>query len=81
MKLRSSAGEFRFWQDHRKRGFLFTTHPLQIGATLHAAACKPRNAIPLEDACASLIPPFLTLGDAHIVKFGFPGALDGFCVA
>jgi hypothetical protein len=28
-----------------------------------------------------VISPFLTLGDAHIVRFGFPGALDGFCVA
>ena len=25
--------------------------------------------------------PAFALGDAHIVRFGFPGALDGFCVA
>ena len=27
------------------------------------------------------LPPVCSLGDAHIVRFGFPGALDGFCVA
>jgi hypothetical protein len=26
-------------------------------------------------------PPFLTLGDANIVRFGFPCAVDQFCVA
>jgi hypothetical protein len=31
--------------------------------------------------CAVGNPPFLTLGDAHIFRFGFPGALDGFHVA
>ena len=25
-------------------------------------------------------PPIFNLGDAHIVRFGFRGALDGFCV-
>ena len=30
---------------------------------------------------SGVIPPFLALGDAHIVRFGFRGALDGLSVA
>ncbi len=29
----------------------------------------------------TLMPPLSALGDAHIFRFGFPGALDGFHVA